>query len=201
MLGSKPSDLIPYFDASRFAECLVDSKEPVPYGPTLLDANVRAIQLVRAAEGRICQATRVKNQYSLQQLRDLVLDAQTGGVMGQQLMWLIADVAWCATVGRKRYSADSPQAKDPACESAEKYLEMLQSGEKIFVLDGVPVHDGDGNLTGDVYGPDVSEVGVLEGSRLHSNIDCAHRFWGNTNQSVCLGTGTFCDDAERRGCP
>lgn len=201
MLGARPSDLFPYFDVSRFAEFLVDGKETVPTSPTTIDANLRAVALVRSAEGRIAQAVRAKNQYTLQQLRDLVRDGQLpDGIMGQQILKLIADVVWCNTGGRKRYSVDSPQARDPACKDSQDYLDRLQRGERIFVMEGVAVYDGT-TPTGEVYSDEVSQVGVLEGSRLHSNIDCARRFWGNTNRSFPHTTGgSFCDDGDRGCC-
>jgi len=142
---------------------------------------------VRAAEGKIVEAVRNKAQYSLQELRDLVYNVQSGGVngviMGDSLMCLIADVVWCHTVGRKRYSADSPQGKDPACKNSQEYLDRLQKGERIFILEGVAIRDETGALTGQYYGTQVPDAGVLEGERLHSNIDMATRFWGNTNRT------------------
>lgn len=142
---------------------------------------------MRAASGYVVQAVRNKNQYSLQQLRDLVYDVQSGGVggiiMGDQLMKLIADIAWCMANTRKRYSVDAPQTKDPACQSSQEYLDRLQKGERIFVLEGVQIRNPDGTLTGQYYTSDIPEVGVLEGERLHSNIDLATRFWGNSNRT------------------
>lgn len=143
---------------------------------------------MRAAEGKIVEAVRNKAQYTLQQLRDLVYNVQSGGVngviMGDSLMSLIADTVWCMTVGRKRYSLDSPQARDPACKTSQEYLDRLQKGERIFILQGVAIRsETTGALTGQYYGTEVPDAGVLEGERLHSNIDLATRFWGNANRS------------------
>lgn len=190
MLGARPSDLFPWFDTSRFAELLVDGDETVPTTSSAIDANARAKSLVRGAEGKVVEAVRNKSQYTLQELRDLVYNVQSGGVgatggviVGDSLLSLIADILWCQTFGRKRYSADSPQGKDPACQSSQEYLDRLQKGERIFVLQGVAVRDENGTLTGEVYGTQVSDSGVLEGSRLHSNIDLARPLWGETNRS------------------
>lgn len=187
MLGARPSDLFPWFDASRFAELLVDGDETVPTTSSAIDANARAKSLVRSAEGRIVEAVRNKAQYSLQELRDLVYNVQSGGVngviMGDSLLSLIADILWCQTFGRKRYSADSPQGRDPACKSSQEYLDRLQKGERVFILQGVAVRDENGTLTGEYYGTQTPDAGILEGGRLHSNIDQARRLWGDTNRS------------------
>jgi hypothetical protein len=187
MLGAVPSDLFPYWDVPRFAECLVDGEETIPEGAAAINANARAKALVRAAEGKIAEAVRYKAQYTLQELRDLVYNVQSGGVngviMGDSLMSLIADVVWCMTIGRKRYSAESPQGRDPACKNSQDYLDRLQKGERIFVLQGVAIRDENGALTGEYYGTQIPDAGVLEGGRLHSNIDLAQRFWGNANRT------------------
>lgn len=187
MLGTRPSDLFPYIDVPRFAELLVDNAETIPEGATAIDANTRAQTLVRAAEGVVCEAVTEGNRYTLQQLRDLVYNVQSGGVngviQGDSLIALISDTLWCRAFGRKRYSADSPQGKDPACVESQKYLDRLRKGERIFVLDGVAIRNENGTLTGDFYGSEIPVAGHLEGERLHSNIDTAHRFWGNANRT------------------
>lgn len=187
MLGTLPSDCFPYWDVNRFAELLVDGDETVPVGSSQINANARAKALVRAAEGKIVEAVRNKAQYTLQELRDLVYNVQSGGVngiiMGDSLISLIADLVWCHTFGRKRYSADSPQGKDPSCKNAQDYLNALQKGERVFILQGVAIRDENGTLTGEYYGTQVPDAGVLEGERLHSNIDMAERFWGDTNRT------------------
>jgi hypothetical protein len=72
-------------------------------------------------------------------------------------------------------------------------LDRLQNGARIFVLEGVEQTDGNGKVIG-TYGADVPNAGVMEGGRLHSNIDCARHFWGNSNDS---NSGPpWCDDGD-----
>jgi len=197
MLGSLPSDLFPYWDVERAAELVTDGTAAVPSADAAgLNASTKMVNLVRAAEGKVVKACREKSLYSLQQLRDLVYHEQTDSSNGQQILSLIGNLVWCHLNQRKRYSADSPQGKDPACAESKDDLDRLRRGERIFVLEGVAVRDSSGNLTGQLYGTDIPDAGILEGGRLHSNIDGATRFWGNSNQSVAPPGGPYPDDGE-----
>lgn len=191
MFGSVPSDLIDFFDFNRYAELLCDGNEVPVATPSQLDALPRAVNLSGAAENIIAMACRQRSVYTLQQLRDLVsdyhlppgtisgtgADAHEVGISGQQLIELIADVAWCQANRRKRYAVDSPQAKDPSCDRAEERLNLLRSGERIFVMDGVQKFDGN-TWTGTWYGPEVSLAGVMHGGSLSNAGLCAPRLWG-----------------------
>lgn len=203
MLGSTPSNLIDYFDFNRFAELLCDSGETAVTTTAALNALPRAVKLVQAAESIVCRACASRNTYTLQQLRDLVRDYQlpagttsgTGvylhavGISGGQLMELIADVCWCQANRRKRYAVDSPQSKDPSCERAEMVLDQLRAGERIFVLDGVMVYDSLGVWTGEWYGSDVQNAGLLDSGSLNtgSGIDCVPHLWGCKINRSCDG--------------
>jgi len=184
MLLSNPSDLFAFFDVSRFSELLVDGEETVP-GNSDLDSNSRATQIVRSAEQKLCSAVRVKNFYSLQQLRDLVYDFQNGGTSGEQIIEIIADLAWCGATKRKRWPAGTPQGDDPACERAEAYLDRIRAGERIFVLEGVTQHDSTGVVLG-VYGQEIPEDGLMEGRGLVSDIGNPSHLWGNRANCATL---------------
>ena len=191
MLGSLPSNLVDFFDFNRFAELLCDGNTSPVTTSAELDALPRAVTLVRTAEGMVAMACRTKNTYSLQQLRDLVRDYQlpagtisgTGadahevGISGHQIIELIANLAWCKANSRKRYTKDSPQGQDPACEYAEDRLNLLKAGERIFVMDGVMQYDGT-TWTGTWYGGEISEAGTMSSGNLNDAGLCAPRLWG-----------------------
>lgn len=137
-------------------------------------------------------ACREANYYSLQQLRDLVrdyhlpagnisgtgADAHVVGISGGQLIELIANLTWCRANKRKRYTKESPQGQDSACEDGENTLNLLKSGERIFVMDGVMQYDAQGNWTGTWYGADASDAGMMSAGSLNDAGLCAPRFWG-----------------------
>lgn len=179
MLGSKPSDLIPWFDFYRFTELLVDGKtETPPANPAALNANERAIALVRTAENDIVQAVRTKQQYTVQALQDLVRDYQMGGDQGHQIVSLIADLAWCHAIGRKRYPKGTPQGEEPACDRAKEEIKQLQAGSLIFVMEGVEMTDGAGHVVGTYDGQGKPNAGMLTGSTLKGGIGHPVGLWG-----------------------
>ena len=192
MLGTNPSDCVDFFDFNRFAELLCDGNTTPVTTTSALDALPRAVNLVRAAEGLVVMACRTKNYYTLQQLRDLVrdyhlpagtisgtgADAHLVGISGAQIIQLIADLVWCKANTRKRYTKESPQGQDSACEDAENKLNLLKSGERIFVMDGVMVYDSLGNWTGTWYGSDASDAGEMLAGNLNDAGLCAPRLWG-----------------------
>lgn len=198
MLGSVPSDLVDFFDFGRFAELLCDGNESPVTTTSALNALPRAVNLVRTAESAVAMACRTKAIYTLQELRDLVrdyhlpagtisgtgADAHEVGISGQQIIALIADIAWCRANLRKRYTKESPQGQDPACEDAENRLNLLKSGERIFVLDGVMKYDGD-TWTGDWYGSEVSDAGLMGSGNLNDAGLCAPRLWGCKINRYC----------------
>lgn len=197
MLGAVPSDLTTYFDFYRFAEYLVDGRETVATTTAQLDASARAVGIVNAAQGDVASACRKGDFYELQQLRDLVRAGKSGNAiqsaLGGKILALIADLAWARASRRKRYAKGTPQADDPSFELGQEELEQLRHGERIFVLDGVEKTDGAGNVLG-LYGEDVSKAGLMEGSRLVSDINNATRLWGckTDGSSVPGGTGADC---------
>lgn len=173
-----PSDLLPYSDRKRVLELLVDDGDP-ELDEEDIDDDATALRLARAAWSKMVGATRRGDIYEARELIDLANDAERG----QMLVALVADLFWCMCQKRRRYTENEPQAKDPACEEAEKTLEALQSGHRIFVLDGVAISDADGNLTGDTYsnvkGP-VTRLQTGEFGTTGSCTDPANRFWGCT---------------------
>lgn len=192
MLGAVPSDIIPYVDFDRFSDLVVDGSSDPPETPTDLDANAVAVGLLGGAQATIVMACRKSNIYSVQQLKDLVRNAQlnvpAGQAPGQQLIMLIADTAWCQIVKRRRYPKGTPQGDDETCKRSQEMLEELRTGNRIFELDGVEETDGSGNVIG-VYASDAAAAGLMEAGVL---ADCAiqnaNRLWGcNIDRAGCSG--------------
>ena len=65
MLGSTPSNLIPFIDFYRVAELLCDGDQVPVTNETELDALPRAIQLVSAAESILTMAAKARGIYLL----------------------------------------------------------------------------------------------------------------------------------------
>ncbi len=198
MFGTVPGDLVDFFDFTRFAELCCDGSEVPVTTVSALNALPRAINLVGAAENQVAMAVRQRATYTLQELRDLVrdyhlpagtisgtgADAHLVGISGQQLITIIADLAWAGANRRRRYAKGSPQEEDPSRPEAEERLNLLREGSRIFVLDGVEVWDGD-TWTGTWYGPEVSEAGIMVGgSIIDYGLFCKPRMWGCKTGSV-----------------
>lgn len=198
MLGTRPTDYDPYFDIRRFAELLVDEKESVP-ATAALDANRRAVAIVRAAESEVVRACRTKDNYSIQQLRDLVRNYRNGGVMGDQLLNLIAELVWSAAIRRKRFASGTPQGDDPSWKFVSERLTQLESGERIFVLEGVEETNGSGTVLG-TYGEEVPEAGLLSGGQLCSSVGQPVQLWGRDTRAGRLSPGDTCNGDESNPC-
>ncbi len=185
MLGTIPSNLIPYFDFNRFAEYLVDGQETIPANAAALDANLRAIAIVQTAEGEVAEACRARQMYSIQVLRDLVWDYQNpgafpDGTFGAQIMRVLADLAWGQANLRKRYSKDTPQGQDPGFQYGADKLEKLQRGSRIFIIEGMRQRDPtSGAVIGRYLGQDKPAAGIMTGSTLKSGIGNPPGVWGN----------------------
>lgn len=199
MLGAIPSDLYPYIDTQRFCELCVDGDSEIP-APDDLDDNVNAVRNVNYAQGLICEAARKGQQYSLQQLKDLVYAAQQENPQGEQIMGLISDLTWCRIVKRKRPAPGAPQGEYPECRDAQAYLDRLQKGERIFVLEGIPQRNELGVVVG-VYGDAVPAAGLMETGSLTRPCDNPPQLWGckhnRCGDNGGIGTGT---DAAGGGC-
>lgn len=178
MLGTLPSDLITFFDFNRFAELLVDGQEVVPATTAELDLNTRAIQIVGAAEFDVLEAVRTKQHYTIQQLKDMIIDFHNGGQYGVQLLKIIADLAWGHANLRKRYSKDTPQGQDQGFDLGEKTLKALSDGEKIFVISGMNQTDGNGNVIG-TYGEQIPNAGLVSGSSIRTDVGRPPGLWGS----------------------
>lgn len=133
---------------------------------------------IRAAENDIADAVRTKQYYTLLQLRDLVRDYQIGGVAGQQIITLIADLAWGHALQRKRYAEGTPQAEDPSIKRGQALLEQLKSGARIFNLEGVQQTDGAGNVIGIYGGQEKPNAGLLSSSTMHTDLGRPVGLWG-----------------------
>lgn len=187
MLGTKPSNLINYFDFYRFAELLIDGKETASATPAALDVNPRAVAVVASAEIDVLNAVRQKQLYSLIVLQDLVRDYQLGGTppagtYGQQLVSIIADLAWKHAIKRKRYPEGTPQGDDPAAKISNEQLELLQKGNRIFVIEGMVQTDGMGNVIGTYGGQEKPLAGLLLGSTMRSDIGRPVGVWGDVGR-------------------
>lgn len=183
-----PSDLIDYMDTGRAMELLTDDIEGVePDAVADIDSNTRALKLARAAWAAMVMACRRGDIYDGRELVDLANDE----VRGQSLVELVADLFWCRLQKRRRYVEGEPQAADPTCEQAEKQLELLQTGHRIFVLDGVTRTDSDGNALGvytNVKGPlTAMSVGQLGSDDTYS--DPLDRYFGCTDWPRVSGSG------------
>ena len=141
-----PTDLLPFMDKNRVYELLVDEGDTAVTIDDI-DEHATALLLARAAWSKMIGACRRGDIYEGRELVDLANDTERG----QALVSLVADLFWCSLQRRRRYTEGEPQAKDAACEEAEKQLENLQSGHRIFVLDGVSISDSNGDLTGGTY--------------------------------------------------
>lgn len=188
MLGTRPQDIIPFVDINRFAELLVDGKtEVAAKTSTDLNANVKAVAQVQAAENDIVEAVRTKQYYTLQQLRDLVRNYQLGGVggfvAGTQIITLIADLAWTHALQRKRYAEGTPQADDPSVKRGQALLEQLKTGSRIFILEGVQQTDGAGNVIGTYGGQEKPNAGIMSGHTMHSDVGRPTGIWGDIPHS------------------
>ena len=185
-----PSDLVDYMDTNRVCELLVDEGEDAIVVADL-DTNDRAIKIAQRAWYYMTMATRRGDIYLGRELIDLANDS----ARGQPLVELVANIFWCSLQKRRRYTKDEPQAQDPACEEAEKMLEMLRNGERIFVLDGVTTTNSAGTATGtyeNVKGPPTTlQVGALgsDGGNCASRLD---RFFGRCTTDTCGSSdGTY----------
>lgn len=178
--------------------------DPIPTSEAEVDANKRAVSLVRSAEGLICDAARRGEAYSLQELRDLVRNFQLAQTppMGEQLMSLIAELTWAGAIRRKRYASGTPQGDDPAQELANARLAELLAGTKIFVLEGVEMTDGAGNVIGH-YGTEIPQAGHMSSGQICSSVGRPTRLWGVNNHAV-NNVGQTCNGDEfgagRGGC-
>jgi hypothetical protein len=185
VLGTVPSNLISFFDFNRFAEYLVDNTEVPSANTAALDTNARAIAIVQAAEGDVVTACRTKQLYTLQVLRDLVRDYQvhtTLSKFGNQILSLIADLAWGRACLRKRYAKDTPQGQDPGLDLGKDRLELLKSGSRIFVIEGMEMTDGAGNVIGIYGGQNEPNAGIMTGYTLRSNIGSPVPLWGDVGR-------------------
>ncbi len=186
-----PSDLVDYVDGDRVMELLTNGSEiteGVEYEDVSeIDDNARAVKLTNAAWFKVMMACRRGDIYLGRELVDLANDA----VRGQPLLQLVADLFWCSLIRRRRHVEGEPQAKDPSCEDAEKMLEMLQSGHRIFVLDGVTQTSAGGVSIG-TYGNELgppTALSVGEMGSVATGVDPLNRFFGCTSWPRAYGAG------------
>ncbi len=193
-----PSDLAPYLDWYKFGTLLCTrTTDKPPNTLAELDANALAKELVRSAYNEILQAVLKGEKYSLDQIKDLVLDfiaskeSRPSANLGQQIVTLVADLAWAAAVRRKRYVKESPQGVDPSVEKSKEDLDRLRRGERIFILDGVDVTDSTGNpqVPPVKYGKEIEVAGHTVGGSLLNNSHCPTGLWGCESHCDDLGRG------------
>lgn len=179
----KVSDLTPYFDWKRFAQLLCDVNTDIPAGSeTALDTNLRALALIKTAYSDLLMAVLEGEQYSKKEIEDLVwafLAKSTNEYLGRQVISIVADLLWMRAVQRKRYTAETPQGKDPTIERAENALEMLKKGLRIFVMEGVFITDDKGVATLDTYGNEKPVAGhAVGGDGSLLNDGYPSKLWG-----------------------
>lgn len=172
-----PSQLLPYFDNSRAMEMLFDSGElavgtETPSSNTI-DGNARAFALTQSAWRAVIEAVTRGKLYSIQELTDYANDP----IRGADLIELVANIFWCKLVKRRRYVKGEPQQEEAACEEAEKKLEALRHGERIFNLEGIADSTSGTvrtNLVGETTHLSVGKLGDTDVQ------DTTRRFWADT---------------------
>ncbi len=169
-----PSQFGPYVDRKRSMELLyddgeLDDDEAVPAWATV-DGNETAFMLAQAAWRDILEAARRGEVYSLQELTDYANDL----VRGADLIKLAAGLFWGSLIERRRYTKGEPQGEDPAYEKAQRRLQELRLGERIFDLEGVA------NSSGGSYTNELGVASAISVGTFGATDQCktARRLWG-----------------------
>lgn len=179
-----PSDLLPYIDGQRAVELCYSDREVGVSGFEYpdeedIDDIAKAVTACNSAWNRLVSACRKGEIYTARELVDLANDADRGAMLRE----LVSDLFWGTLIKRRRYVKGEPQGEEQSKETAETQLEQLESGHRIFVLDGVAVTDSSGTPTGQTYGNERSVRGAMSvGGPDQTRRDPLDRFWGCTGQ-------------------
>lgn len=147
-----PAQLILQYDSRRVRELASDSGSPVA------EADIATNSVLLNALGRatemILSACRVSEEYTEEELQALALDSDNLGV-GYQLRGLCADLAFGLLVMRRGTGAADLDRLSPAFAAAQRTLQMIEDGSRIFArygreIDAEPNADAGNPRTADL---------------------------------------------------
>ena len=129
-----PSDLVARYDVRRVAELITDSGVRPDTSQIIVEGttpyNAVKVFLIDATQ-MILSASRVAARYTLTQLYGdpTVSPAIPGSTLAKRLC---CDLAFALMTGRRGYASKDSGALTPRAEEAERMLEALRRGERIF---------------------------------------------------------------------
>jgi len=116
-------DMITFFDARNIGDLLSDDGDRISVAA--ISDNLKMIQILNGATGRVKAAIRQGDRYTTQQITDL------SGESLEYLKYLTCCVAFCMLWKRRPSKDDSTQQQD-ACQEAAEGLESLRTGQAVF---------------------------------------------------------------------